>query len=68
MKEPGTGPVPVPVPDFTGGSGTSAKFSSGRVLVGSIRGYPHKCKIVRINISACLIKLNVRENCEECNS
>ena len=39
VKEPGAGPVPVPVPvlDFTGGSGTSsgtgAKFSSGRVLI-----------------------------------
>ena len=33
MTEPGTGPVPVP--DFTGGSGTGsgAKFISGRVLV-----------------------------------
>ena len=28
----GTG-SPVPVPDFTGGSGTGAKFSSSRVLV-----------------------------------
>ena len=27
--------VPVPVPDFTGGSGTGAKFSFGRVLVQS---------------------------------
>ena len=37
VTEPGTGPVPVQVPDLTGGSGTGsgtgAKFSSGRVLV-----------------------------------
>ena len=34
MTEPGTGRVPVP--DCTGGSGSGAKFSSGRVLIATL--------------------------------
>ena len=33
VTEPGTGSGTSIVPDSTGGSGTGAKFSSGRVLV-----------------------------------
>ena len=49
-------PVPVPVPDCTGGSGTGAKFSSGRVLLGDMYAWVSVGLkyIVVLNLHACL--------------